>query len=198
MHKILTVAAALVLSVPLVAQAQNAPQAGGVVATAPGKAAAAEGVQLQGKIKSIDKKNKSVVVVGAQGNEIVMQLGEEARNFKQIRVGDLVTLTYVQALVLELRKTDQKVAPQRTDSEQAVRAKKGEKPGGAVEHTVHVIADVVAVDTKAKTVTLRGPHRTVELAVNDPEQLKEIKVGNQVEAVYTEAVALEVTPAKKK
>lgn len=198
MNRILTVAAALALSMPLVSQAQNAPQAGGVVATAPGQAAAAEGVQLQGKIKSIDKKKRSVVVVGAEGKEIVMQLGEEARNFDQIRVGDLVTLTYVQALVLELRKTDQRVAPQRTDSEQAVRSKKGEKPGGAIEHTVHVIADVVAVNTKAKTVTLRGPQRTVELAVNDPEQLKEIKVGNQVEAVYTEAIALEVTAAKKK
>ncbi len=198
MKKICTIAAALFLSTPMLAQAQNAPQAGGIVATAPGQAAAAEGVQLQGKIKSIDKKNRSVVVVGAQGNEIVMQLGEEARNFKQIHVGDLVTLTYVQALVLELRKTDQKVEVKRTDSEQAVRTKKGEKPGGAVEHTVHVIADVVAVNTKAKTVTLRGPQRTVELVVNDPEQLKEIKVGNQVEAVYTEAVAIEVTAAKKK
>lgn len=198
MNKIITVAAALAISMPLLAQAQRAPQAGGIVATAPGQAVAADGVQLQGKVKSIDKKNKSVVVVGAQGNEIVMRLGEEARNFKQIRVGDLVTLTYVQALVLELRKTDQRVAPQRTDSEEAVRTQQGEKPGGAVEHTVRVIADVVAVNTKARVVTLRGPNRTVELAVNDPEQLKAIKVGDQVEAVYTEAVALEVTAAKKK
>jgi len=198
MNRILGVAAALIIAMPLLAQAQNAPQAGGIVATAPGQAVAAEAVQLQGKIKSIDKKNRSVVVVGAEGNEIVMQLGEEARNFKQIRVGDLVTLTYAQALVLELRKTEQKVAVQRTDSEEAVRAKKGEKPGGAVQHTVNVIADVVGVNTKARTVTLRGPQRTVELAVNDPEQLKAIKVGDQVEVVYTEAVALEVTAAKKK
>jgi len=47
-------------------------------------------------------------------------------------------------------------------------------------------------------VTLRGVKRTVELAVNDPAQLKEIKVGDQVEAKYVEAVALEVTAAKRK
>jgi hypothetical protein len=44
---------------------------------------------------------------------------------------------------------------------------------------------------------LRGPKHTVELAVNNPVQLKEIKVGNQVEVVYVEAIGLEVTAAKK-
>ena len=72
------------------------------------------------------------------------------------------------------------------------------KPGAAVEKTVQVIANVVAVNPKAQTVTLRGVKRTVELAVNDPAQLKEIKVGDQVEATYVEAVALEVTSAKRK
>lgn len=198
MNRILGVAAALIIAMPLLAQAQNAPQAGGIVATAPGQAVAAEAVQLQGKIKSIDKKNRSVVVVGAEGNEIVMQLGEEARNFKQIRVGDLVTLTYAQALALELRKVANNGIRERVESEDAMRTKKGEKPGVAIEKTVLVIANVVAVNPKAQTVTLRGPKRTVELAVNDPAQFKEIKVGDQVEAKYVEAIAIEVTAAKGK
>ena len=50
MNRILGVAAALIIAMPLLAQAQNAPQAGGIVATAPGQAVAAEAVQLQGKI----------------------------------------------------------------------------------------------------------------------------------------------------
>ena len=197
MNKLVNVAAAVVFSMPLLSMAQNAPQGGVVAATAPGQAAVAEAVQLQGKVKSIDKKTRTVVVVGAQGKEVSIAVGEEARNFKQLRVGDLVTLTYVQALVLELRKVDNKAVSERVESEQAVRTKAGEKPGGAIERSVRVVADVVAVDPQAKTVTLRGPKRTVELAVNDPAQLKEIKVGNQVEAVYTEAIALEVTAAKK-
>lgn len=198
MKKVFTVAAALVFSMPLVSVAQNAPQGAAIAATAPGQVSVAEAVQLQGKIKSIDKKSRSVVVVGAQGNEIFMTLGEEARNFDQIRVGDLVTLTYVQALALELLKVDKNAVRERVESQQAVRAKPGEKPAGAIERSIRVVADVVAVNPKAKTVTLRGPKKTVELAVNDPAQLKEIKVGDQVEATYTEAVALEVTTAKKK
>ena len=61
-----------------------------------------------------------------------------------------------------------------------------------------MIANVVAVNPRAQTVTLRGVERTVELGVNDPAQFKEIKVGDQVEAIYVEAVALEVTAAKRK
>lgn len=190
--------AAAFATLPLAASAQSAPQAAVMAASTPGKAALGEVVQLQGKVKSIDKKSRSVVVVGPHGNEVLLNAGEEARNFDQIRVGDLVTLTYAQALALELRKVANNGIRERVESEDAMRTKKGEKPGVAIEKTVLVIANVVALNPKAQTVTLRGPKRTVELAVNDPAQFKEIKVGDQIEAKYVEAIAIEVTAAKGK
>ncbi len=189
--------ASSVLAFSLPAFAQNQPQGVVVAEKAPGAGALAEAVQLQGKVKSIDKKARQVVVVGPNGNEVVFTLGEEARNFNQIKVGDIVTLTYTQALALELRKT----APdgvKRVDSENAARTKAGEKPGVAVERTVNVMASVVAVNPKAQTITLRGPKRTVELYINDPAQLQNVKVGDFVEATYVEAIALTVTAEKKK
>jgi len=189
--------ASSVLAFSLPAFAQNQPQGVVVAEKAPGAGAISEAVQLQGKVKSIDKKARQVVVVGANGYEVVFTLGEEARNFSQIKVGDLVTLTYTQALALELHKT----APggvKRVDSENAARTKAGEKPGVAVEKTVNVMASVVAVNPKAQTITLRGPKRTVELYINDPAQLQNVKVGDFVEATYVEAVALTVTADKKK
>ena len=50
----------------------------------------------------------------------------------------------------------------------------------------------------AQTVTLRGPKRTVDLFINDPAQLQNVKVGDFVEAVYVEAIALTVTEANRK
>jgi Cu/Ag efflux protein CusF len=42
---------------------------------------------------------------------------------------------------------------------------------------------------------LRGPQgNLVDLNVRDPEQLKHIKKGDQVRAVYTEALAVAVEP----
>jgi len=186
------------LAGPVTVFAQQAPQAAVLAASAPGKVAAGEVIQLQGKVTSVDKAKRVVVVTGPQGNHVNFNCGEEVRNFDQIRVGDLVTLTYAQALALELRKVANNGIRERVETTDAVRSKPGEKPGAAVEKTVQVVANVVAVNPKAQTVTLRGVKRTVELAVNDPAQLKEIKVGDQVEAKYVEAVALEVTAAKRK
>jgi Cu/Ag efflux protein CusF len=190
--------AASLLSAPLFVQAQNQPQGAVIVEKAPGAGAVTEALQLQGKVKSIDKKARTVVVVGPNGNEIDFNLSEDVRNFEQIKVGDLVTLTFVQALALELRKTDKKEPRTRIDSDNTVTTKPGQKPGMATEKSVRVIADVVAVNPKAQTVTLRGPKRTLELAVNDPAILKNVKVGDQVEGVYTEAMALTVSSDKKK
>jgi Cu/Ag efflux protein CusF len=184
------------LASPL-ALAQNQPQGAVMLETKPGGGTAVEAIQLQGKVKSIDKTARKVVVVGPNGNEVEFVLGDEARNFDQIKKGDLVTLTYTQALALELRK----VAPdgvKRVDSENAVRAKKGEKPGVTVERTIQVTASVVVVNPGAQTVTLRGPKRTVDLFINDPAQLQNVKVGDFVEAVYVEAIALTVTEANRK
>ena len=196
-NKISLLFAASIFAAPLAALAQNAPQVAVVTSQAPGKIGEADAIQVQGKVKSINKKTREVTLVGPQGNQIVLPAGDEVKNFDQIRVGDLVTLTYVQALVVELKKVENSGIRERVESENRVAAKPGEKPAGMVEKTVRVVANVVAVNPKAQTVTLRGAKRTVEVAVNDPVLLKSVQVGNQVEATYIEAVVLVVTAEKK-
>ena len=75
-------------------------------------------------------------------------------------------------------------------------AKPGEMPAGAAGRSVKIVADVVAIDPATQMVTLKGPSRTIDLKVKDPAQFKLVKVGDQVEANYTEALAIAVTPSK--
>ena len=196
-NKISLLLAAGIFAAPLAALAQIAPQAAVVTTQSPGKVGEADAIQIQGKVKAINKKTREVTLVGPQGNQLVIPAGEDVKNFDQIRVGDLVTLTYVQALVLELKAVQNNGIRERVESENKVAAKPGEKPAGMIEKTVRIVANVVAVNPKAQTVTLRGPKRTVEVAVKDPAMLKDVKVGNQVEATFIEAVALVVTADKK-
>ncbi len=196
-NKISLLLAAGIFAAPLTALAQIAPQAAVVTTQSPGKVGEADAIQIQGKVKAINKKTREVTLVGPQGNQLVIPAGEDVKNFNQIRVGDLVTLTYVQALVLELKAVQNNGIRERVESENKVAAKPGEKPAGMIEKTVRIVANVVAVNPKAQTVTLRGPKRTVEVAVKDPAMLKDVKVGNQVEATFIEAVALVVTADKK-
>ena len=173
-------------------------QTGGVIAgSAPGKVGVAQTVKVTATITAIDKKTRDVTLKGPKGNELTVSAGPEIKNFDQLKVGDLVDAQYIEALTLQLVKGGgQKVAL--TEKTDMVGAKAGAQPGGAMGRQVTVIADVVALDAATQTVTLKGPNRTVDLAVKDPAQFKLIAKGDQVEAKYTQAVALSVEPAVKK
>jgi len=166
------------------------------VATAPGKGVAAQTVKTTATITAIDKATREVKLKRQDGKEVTMALGDEVRNFEQLKVGDKVHVEYSQALALELKKGGGG-KPAAGTTETLKRAEPGQKPGGQAVREVTVLADVVAVDAKNKTVTLKGPAgNLVDLAVEDPQQLKNIKKGDQVHAVYSESLAIKVEPAK--
>ena len=164
--------------------------------TAPGKAGVVETIKVTATITAIDKATRDVTLKGPQGNELTVTAGPEVKNFDNLKVGDQVNLSYIEALTLELKKGGGMIV-QRTEKAGAAGAKPGEKPAGAVGRQVTVVADVVGVDPAKQTVTLKGPQRTVNLRIPDPEQFKRVAKGDQVEATYTQAVALAVEPAKK-
>jgi len=197
MKKIALVSAAVLMMGSSIAYAQNKPQAVVAVETAPGVLKVAEGVQFQGKFKSVDQKTREVVIVGPNGNEFKTILGNEVKNFNQIKVGDIVTLTHVEILVADIKKPSKVDIRERVETEKAVTAKLGDKPAAAIERQVAIVADVTAVDEKKGTLTVRGATRTLDIKVKDPKVLKGVKVGTQIEAVVTEIIAIEVSAPKK-
>jgi len=83
-------------------------------------------------------------------------------------------------------------------TEGVARAKPGERPAIAGAREITAIADVVGVDPKKSTITLKGPRgNVVALDVKNPDQFKVVKKGDQVQVTYTEALALSVEPAPK-
>ena len=197
MKKIALVSAAVLMIGSNIAIAQNKPQAVVAVETAPGVLKVAEGVQLQGKFTSVDQKTRQVVIVGPNGNEFKTTLGNEVKNFNQIKVGDIVTLTHVEILVADIKKPSKVEVRERIETEKAVTAKLGDKPAAAIERKLSIVADVTAIDEKKGTLTVRGATRTLDIKVKDPKVLKGIKVGTQIETVVTEIIAIEVSASKK-
>jgi hypothetical protein len=176
---------------------QPAATGGTVVASEPGKAAIARTVEISAQVVGLDKATRTVTLKGPKGNVVDIVAGDEVKNFDQIQLGDFVFARYLQALTLELKKTKAGIREKR-EVEDAARAKPGERPAGVVARQVTVIADVTAVDPKNKTITLRGPKgNVVMLDVQNPDQFKVVKKGDQVEATYTEALAVSVEPAPK-
>ena len=193
---VILVAIGLAPSVVL-AQAQQPPAAGAAVtSSSPGKGTAERVAKITAEVQAVDAANRTVTLKGPRGKIVTLPVGPEVKNFDQIKAGDFVVVRYYEALTLELKKGGTAMR-ERTERDAADRAKPGERPAAAGARQVQVVADVIAVDPKTQTVTLRGPNRVVDLKVRDPKQFKLVKVGDQVEATYTEAAAISVEPAKK-
>jgi len=193
MKKLTYLAACIVATV---LAAPSFAQQGAVVAgKAPGMAGIAHTANVEAKITKIDHKTREITLTGPQGNELTLTAGPEVKNFAQLKVGDAVDVQYVESLVLELKKGGG-MPVERTEEHAMTSAKPGETPAAAGGRRVTVVGNVVDVDTAGKKVTVKGPKRTVVLDVEDPEQLKMIAKGDQVQATYTEAAAMSVIPAK--
>ena len=186
---------AVIAALPTLSLAQVAPTSTTVVMKEKGAVRSAESVVMQGRITAIDQESRRVNIKGGSGNELSFVVGPEVKNFAQLKVGDIVTLNVIQSLALELKKGGQELR-QRVESGETISAKPGEKPMGGESMTVRIIADVTAVNRKTGVVSLRGPQRTLDLKVKDKTMLKDIAVGDQVEATFVEATVISVRAAK--
>ena len=166
-----------------------------IVGKGPGVAGAAQTVKVSATVTAVDPTTRVVTLKGSQGNEFEVTAGPEVKNFAQIKVGNRVDVDYIEALTLELKKGGG-MPVARTEKAGAAGAKPGESPAGVIGRQVTVVADVVAIDKDKGLVTVKGPKRTMDLKVRDPAQLAMIAKGDQVQATYTEALAIAVNPSK--
>ena len=175
-----------------------APGAVAVAASAPGMAVVAGKVTLTATVVAIDTATRTVTLKGSEGRIVDVAVPPEMKQFDQIKVGDHVSVEYARALSLTLKKKGDGIR-ESTSQTATAGAPAGAVAGGAAAHQVTILANVTAVNKKEGYITLRGPKgNSVDLAVPDPGQLKLVKVGDQVEAVYTTAVAIAVEPAAPK
>ena len=197
MIKPFVAAAFAVASVLCVTAPATAQTGGAVVGTAPGKAAIAQTVKVSATITDIDKATRDVTLKGPQGNLMTVTAGPDVKNFDKLKVGDQVDLQYVEALTLELKKGGGMAVA-------APRRRTRSAPRRARCRAVQWAARSSSLPTSSQwnpanqIVTLKGPNQTVDLRIADQEQFKRIAKGDQVEAKFTQALAVAVEPATNK
>jgi hypothetical protein len=165
-------------------------------AGAPG-AIMVETVKATAKVTAIDAA-KRMVTLEMDGKSKTITCGPEVRNFDQIKVGDLLKVTFVEALAVYLQKAG---APAGGEEVKTVTlAPKGAKPGMLVTDTIVLKAKIDAVDAKKGTVTITTPDsktKTMKVAKNNIKVLKGLKKGDDIVVRYTEALAVVVEAPKK-
>ena len=166
-----------------------------VVTSAPGSASVVRTEEASAEVMRIDNATRTLTLKTAQGDMVDVIASEAVKNFDQIKVGDVVRSRYTRALALKL-KNPKDAAGGATVSEGSTTAPPGQRPAFTGAGQITGIAEVTAVDPKESTITLKGAEgKLVTLDVNNPDQFKVIKPGDQIEVTYTEAVALDVEPS---
>ncbi|MEI7636702.1 MAG: hypothetical protein WCJ37_05310 [Syntrophus sp. (in: bacteria)] len=153
-------------------------------------------VKATAKVTAIDAA-KRTVTLEMDGKSKTITCGPEVRNFDQIKVGDLLKVTFVEALAVYLQKAG---APAGGEEVKTVTlAPKGSKPGVLVTDTIVLKAKIDAVDAKKGTVTITTPAGETKTMKVDKKVkgLKALKKGDDIVVRYTEALAIVVEAPKK-
>jgi len=142
-------------------------------------------------VTAIDHAKRQATLVASDGKPFSVKVGPAAVNFDQIRVGDQVTATVTEKVVISL---DDKASPSGEGSAAVVaRAPKGGQPGGLAAETTQVTAEAIAIDLEKRTVTLRFEDGTAETFPVRPDvDLSRHKVGERILFRVTEMIALSV------
>ncbi|HKR41505.1 MAG TPA: hypothetical protein VJU59_17830 [Paraburkholderia sp.] len=154
--------------------------------------AKAEPVHLQAKIVGIDRGARVVTLRGPRGNDVDIALSQQVTTFDQLKVGDTVDVLYKNALLMTAEKVTgkDKGIRKRVDTNVYLPASSGYDAARQVE----VQATVQHINAKKREVTLRGAYQTVTLQATPDIDLKTLKVGDTVHAVFVSAYATQVTP----
>ncbi len=155
-------------------------------------------VEETAKVEAIDQKTRMVTLKGSKGNSITFKASDEVRNLAQVHVGDTVKFAYYESLAVRVLKKGE-AFPTAGESAAIARAKQGDKPAGVVGSETSVNVTLMAIDKKAKTVTLKGEDgKLVTVTPLDMKNIDKVKVGDRAVITYTEAIAVKVEPAAKK
>ena len=141
-------------------------------------------------IEAIDHSTRLVTLKDSAGLSETMYCGPEVQRFDALKVGDKVTFRYYESVVYAIRKPGSAAKP--AESGGIVRTP-GTKPGATVSQQMSATVTVNAIDTKAPSITVTSADgRKMSFKVEDPKNLQGVKVGDQVEVTYTQALVINV------
>jgi len=150
---------------------------------------------LEAPVDSIDAAKRTISLKAPHGIILTTKVDDAVKNLDQIKPGDTVVVKYYESMAWKLRKTTEANPKETTKKE--TEAPEGNEPGMIKMTTTEIVATIEKVDAATSSVTLKKPDGTdFTVKVKDPENLKLVKVGDQVDIRYSESTAISVEKKK--
>ena len=145
-------------------------------------------------IEAINSSTRTVSLKDKDGLISEIVCGPEVQRFDALKVGDKVTFRYHESVVSTIRRPGDAAKPA---GGAAVTRTPGAAPGGTIAQQTTAVVTLEAIDAKAPSVTIRTDDgRKMSFRVENAKNLEGYKVGDKIEITYTQALAVNVTPAK--
>lgn len=165
------------------------------VAAAPGGGAiVVETFTSAATVSALNTRDRKVTLEFADGKKSTFKASPDMVNYNQLQVGDRVNAQVSEQAVIWVSKSGG--PPSAAAAGGAILSPVGAKPGGVAVATMAVTATVTGIDQAKGRITLQfdtGKPQTFKLGKG--ADLTGVSVGDQLNAVVTEGVALTVTKA---
>jgi hypothetical protein len=147
---------------------------------------------ISGVVDKVDLEKRKVTLTLDDGKDKTFKVDKSAVNLDQVQVGDHVKISCTEELVVTVNKAGE--APAAMDIGAVNVAPKGSKPSGIVVDTTAVSGKILDIDAEKRKITFEdadGKRKTVKVRKN--VDISGLAVGESVDAVLTESVAINVT-----
>lgn len=146
-------------------------------------------------IKAIDPATRSVTLRAENGDEDTYTVGPEVTRFNQLKVGDIITATYYESLVFQVRKPGD---PAATAGAVAAGGRLEGAPGGAIGTQETTTVTVKAVDMNVPSITVTtADGRTLTRKIAEKKNLEGVNPGDKIDITYTQGLVVSAEPPKK-
>ena len=150
---------------------------------------------ITASVEAIDHGNRTVTLKGPKGNYVTIDVPAGVQRFDSIKVGDKLTATYYENLVLNVQKAGS--AP-KDSAEAALTRSTSSKPGVTAAKQRTITAEISAIDMKVPSISFKGPNGwAYSSKVEDKDALSKVKVGDKVDITWTEALLIGFDAPKK-
>jgi hypothetical protein len=171
-----------------------------VALTMAAPAAAQMSKTLQGETKivtttveAIDHSRREVTAKKPDGTYDVFYVPPTFKRFDTLKIGDKITATYYENIVLRLKTPGAKDVD--AGSAAVTRSEQGTAATAAHQRTI--TATIAAIDRTIPSITFTGPNNwTYSTRVEDKAALAKVKVGDKLDITWTEALILSLEDAK--
>jgi len=177
------------------ALAGSMPLLAGSAVAAQSRTIEGESISVTVTIEAIEQSTRTLTVKDNKGIYETIQAPPEMKRFSELKVGDKITARYYDNVVVRLKKPGEAAVD--VDSSALTRGQ-GKGPAGTAALQRTITVTVTAMDPKTSAVTVKGPNGyNYSRKVADKKTFGQLKVGDQLDMTWTEAVLISVDPPKK-